>query len=122
MWHVESVSSPSPNRQGKQRTIRVRVSDGAAGPANAVPLALGLGSWLRHGLLKTWPPERATVVRAEGETIVLTYRDEWLPPASHVLPAWYTTESEWEARFDLSRQVWHLTRLRHLDYGAVGRS
>lgn len=118
-WRVESVATLSPDRHGRQRRIRVLVSGRAGDDEQEVTLALSCGSWLRYGVLGSWPPERAMGLRSDGDCVVVTYRDEWVPFERPVFPFGYDRESEWAARFDPAQRKWHLIRLRLLDYEAA---
>ena len=121
-WRVESrPRQPAPDMDGRWRRIWVMVSDEAGDREHEVPLKLCFGSWLRYAVLGTWPPERARGLRADGNCVVVAYRDEWIPFEKPVLPFGYDRESEWEARFDPARRTWHLTRIRHLDYEGKDR-
>ncbi|MCB9742256.1 MAG: hypothetical protein H6741_18925 [Alphaproteobacteria bacterium] len=114
------MALPSPTLHGRRHRIRVLVTRAAGEAEQEVPLRLGLGSWLRYGLLGTWPPEQARALRADGDAVVLTYRDAWIPFEEPVLPFGYDRESEWAARFEPARGRWRLSRLRHLDFEGGG--
>ena len=119
-WRVE-VRMSSPDKHGRQRHIRVIESSGANGGIREVPLALCLTSCLRYGWLGTWPPEQASRLYAEGDSVVVEYRDEWVPFERPILLFGYDRESEWRARFNPRQRTWSLKRLRQLSYESGNR-
>jgi hypothetical protein len=118
-WCVEARMSPV-DEHGRQRRIHVLESTGPNLKTREVPLVLSLGSRLRYGWLGTWPPERASRLYAEGESVIIEYRDEWIPFERPILPFGYDRECEWRAQFDPRQRTWSLKRLRHLDYDSEG--
>lgn len=84
-----------------------------------VPLKLDVRSLFLYGWQGTWPPEQVLRLYNDGDSIVIEYRDVWIPFERPILPFKYDVESEWRACFDPQKRSWHLKRVRHLDYEGV---
>lgn len=116
-WAVETHRRVTPGPNGEiDRSIVVRSDDGGAS-WNPVSMRLSLGSRVWNGLFATWPPEKVDELASAGPTsIVVTFRDEWIPFERPILPFGLDQESLWQAQYYPLRQHWRLLRIRTLDY------
>lgn len=103
-------------RMSEVFVLEASMDAGTGAPCRELPLPLDFASWVRYGWLGVWPPATFERVEVDDGSLVIEFRDPWIPFERPVLPFRYDQESLWKATYRRRRGRWRLERVRHLDY------